>query len=363
MEATSVLENLTIKSHRGPYTVHFANGFDGLEKGLTDKEHLLIDTRVAELFSAPLKAALSARSVLKIDALESNKSLERIPFYITHLLEKGIKRDHTLVVVGGGIVQDIAAFIASCLLRGVAWRFYPTTLLAQADSCIGSKSSINVGAYKNQVGTFTPPTEIVVPMAALDSLNERELRSGIGEMIKVHIISGWDDARRIAKDTPKLLTDRAVLQATLRRSLEIKKQKIEIDEFDQKERLIMNYGHTFGHAIESATDYAVPHGIAVTIGMDIANTISLERGLIDLATFEELRPMIQANYAGFERTAIPEDRFFAALRKDKKNLGADISMILLRGPGQVFLHREPLDEKLQSICRKYFVQLKDLAAV
>ncbi len=356
-----MFDSLTINSHRGPYTVRFTEGFSGLENGLTDKEHLLIDARVAELFKEPLRAALTSRSVLKIDALESNKSLERIPFYITHLLEKGVRRDHTLVVVGGGIVQDIAAFIAACLLRGMAWRFYPTTLLAQADSCIGSKSSINVGAYKNQVGTFTPPTDIVIPSGALDSLDEREIRSGIGEMIKVHIIAGWEDARRMAVDYPRLLSDRSILMATLRRSLEIKKQKIEIDEFDRNERLVMNYGHTFGHALESATDYAVPHGIAVTIGMALANTIAVELNFLDKKDADELFPMIAANYKGFENVEFSMERFFSALQKDKKNIGADVSMILLRGPGRMFIHKHALDEKIKTCCRQFFDRLRSVA--
>lgn len=358
-----MLENLIIQSHRGPYTVRFTPGFAGLENGLTDKEHLIVDAHVATLFKQPLAKALSGRSALVIEALEPNKSLEKIPDYVTHLLEKGIKRDHRLVVVGGGIVQDIGAFIASCLLRGVPWTFYPTTLLAQSDSCIGSKTSINIGKYKNQIGNFTPPSEVIVPEVALDTLSEREIRSGIGEMIKVHIISSRQDARRINTDTPKLLTDRGVLLSTLRRSLEIKKKVIEIDEFDRDERLVMNYGHTFGHALESATDYGVPHGIAVTIGMDLANTIAVELGILSKKDFDELHPMIAANYKGYERVEFPEDRFFAALRKDKKNLGADISMILPRAPGQLFIHKAPLDEKIQSVCRRFFEQLKGVAAV
>lgn len=352
-----MLENLTIQSHRGPYTVRFSSGFTGLENGLSGRDHLIIDERVAKLFQEPLGKALAGPSVLIIEALEQNKSLEKIPAYITHLLDKGIHRDHRLIVVGGGIVQDIGAFIASCLLRGVAWTFYPTTLLAQADSCIGSKSSINIGAYKNQVGTFTPPSEVVVPACALDTLNEREIRSGIGEMIKVHIISSWDDARKISEQSDYLLTDRNILMKTLRRSLEIKKRVIEIDEFDRHERLVMNYGHTFGHAIESATEYAVPHGIAVTLGMDLANTISVELGFLDKKDFDELHPVIAANYKGFEHVDIPEQKFFAALKKDKKNLGSDISMILLSGPGRLFVHKAPLDARLESLCQRFFENL------
>ena len=201
------MHDLVIQSHRGPYTVRFGPRFDGLQDGLGPRDHLLIDAKVADLYAGPLAQALAAPSVLWIEATEANKSLERIPEYVIQLLERGIRRDHQLVVVGGGIVQDIAAFIAATLLRGLPWRFYPTTLLAQADSCIGSKSSLNVGGYKNQLGTFTPPQEIRISMEVLDTLTDAEMRSGIGEMLKVHVIAGWDDVRRIAADYGALLRE------------------------------------------------------------------------------------------------------------------------------------------------------------
>lgn len=351
--------DLVIQSHRGPYTVRFGPAFAGLQAGLKDHEHLIVDARVAELYSDLLASALHGHSVLSIEATETTKSLERLPAYVTHLLDRGIRRDHVLIAIGGGIIQDLTAFIAATLLRGVPWRFYPTTLLAQADSCIGSKSSLNVGCYKNQLGTFTPPEEVLISTDVLDTLREGDMRSGIGEMLKVHIIAGWDDTRAIIRDYPDLLGDRRRLLHYLHRSLEIKKLRVEADEFDRNTRLVMNYGHSFGHAIESATDYAVPHGIAVTMGMEMANYLSWRFGLIDQAVYEELRPVLAANFAGFERTPIPFGRFLAALVKDKKNLGSDVSLILMRGPGQVFRGRYPNDSQLQTACE---VCLNKLAA-
>ncbi|MFN0116728.1 MAG: AroB-related putative sugar phosphate phospholyase (cyclizing) [Elusimicrobiota bacterium] len=356
-------DDLIIQSYKGPYKVVFGKLFDGLENGLGEKDHLLIDSKVASLYAGPLSKALNSHSVLKIEALETNKSLEKIPEYVTFLLEKGIKRDHRLVVIGGGIVQDIAAFMASCLLRGLPWVFYPTTLLAQSDSCIGSKSSINVGKYKNQVGTFTPPTEIRISLDLLQSLSAQEVKSGIGEMIKVHVIAGWEDIRRISKNYTELFNNQNLLAQTLHRSLEIKKGKIEIDEFDQKERLIMNYGHTFGHAIESATQFSIPHGIAVTIGMDLANWVSWKIGLIDKSVFDELHSVMLANYDGYQSVYIPFEKFFSSLAKDKKNLGGDISLILLRAPGQVYLHRHPNNQTLKDLCLSFFETMKVRVAV
>ena len=351
------MRDLVIQSHIGPYTVQFREPFDGLSSGLEPNAHLIIDARVAELYSPELAQALAGPSVLRIVANEANKSLEKIPDYVMHLLDRGLRRDHMLVAVGGGIIQDITAFIAATVLRGVAWRFYPTTLLAQADSCIGSKSSINVGGYKNQIGTFTPPTGICISAELLDTLDEADIRSGIGEMLKCHVISSWEDSRAIFGDYPKLAGDKALVERYIHRSLEIKQEKIEVDEFDRRERQIMNYGHSFGHAIESATDFAIPHGIAVTIGMDTANFLSWQFGLTDRSTFEELHPVLAANYAGFEQTPIPEEQFFAALGNDKKNVGKDVSLILLRGPGQLFKDSYPNDQRLRDVCQDYFMNV------
>lgn len=352
------MNDLVIRSHAGPYTVRFGSPFAGLESGLPDSCHLIIDSKVSALYESRLEKALAGRSVLKIEAAEESKSLERFPGYVTHLLDRGIRRGHTLTAVGGGIIQDITAFLAAILFRGVPWSFHPTTLLAQADSCIGSKSSINVGRYKNQLGTFTPPTEVRVSTELLGSLSEAEFRSGFGEMIKVHIISGWEDTRALAADYPTLLKDRNALERRIRRSLEIKKQKIEMDEFDRDERLVMNYGHSFGHAIESATDFAVPHGIAVTIGMDMANHLSFRFGYIGEAVDEELHLLLAKNYAGFERVPIPEDRFFEALARDKKNVGDEVTLILMKGPGRLFRDKVPNDDRLRIGCLDYFRRLQ-----
>lgn len=344
---------LTIQSHRGPYSVRFGPPFARLENGIQATEHLIIDAHVAELYATPLRSALSGGSVLRIEATEANKSLERIPAYVTHLIDRRVRRDHVLVAIGGGIIQDITAFIAATLLRGLRWRFHPTTLLAQADSCIGSKTSINVGKYKNQVGTFTPPDEVWISTDVLDTLDPVDVRSGIGEMLKVHIISGWNDTRAIATDYERILSDRSVMEKYIWHSLELKKAKIEIDEFDRDERLVMNYGHSFGHAIESATNYSIPHGIAVTMGCDLANYVSWRFGLTDRSTFDELHSILASNFSGFERTPIRENAFFAALARDKKNVDDDLSLILIKGPGEVFRGTYRNDERFRNICGQY----------
>ena len=161
-----------------------------IESVAQENAHFIIDERIASLYENTISLIAGSPSMLRIEATESAKSLDQFPLYVTHLVEAGLRRDHTLIAVGGGIIQDITCFLAATMLRGVEWSFVPTTLLAQADSCIGSKSSINGGGAKNILGTFTPPHEIALTTTFLKTLKSVDLKSGMGEILKVHAIAG-----------------------------------------------------------------------------------------------------------------------------------------------------------------------------
>ncbi len=333
-EALPVSADMQIQSHRGSYRVTFGNLTEAglLGDGRAANRHL-VDVNVARLHQDVLAPILDRPTTVLLEATEENKSLEQIIPVIEGLVAGSCRRDDVLVAVGGGIVQDITCFIASTLLRGLRWRFIPTTLLAQADSCIGSKSSINLRSTKNILGTFNPPEEVLVDPAFLDTLEPADVRSGIGEIIKVHVIDGPDAFHRLAADFSVLADDRVRLQGYVEDSLRIKKRFIEVDEFDRGLRNVMNYGHSFGHAIESATDFGIPHGIAVTIGMDMANHIASARGLLDFGYRDAVHRVCRQNYEGSLGVQIPSDRLFEALSRDKKNVGTSVNLILPSGPG------------------------------
>lgn len=323
---------LSIQSHSGTYRVVFEDDLAGnIEHALAGECHVLIDANVALLYADPLKRVLADPRTIVLEATEENKSIERIIGVVRQLVDNKIRRHHVLVGIGGGIVQDIACFIASILLRGLAWRLVPTTLLAQADSCIGSKSSVNLGNLKNILGTFNPPREIHLCTQFLNTLEEKELRSGIGEIIKVHAIDSCTAYDRLAADFPRLLTDRELLQRYILDALRIKQRFIEVDEFDRGIRNIFNYGHSFGHAIESATNFAVPHGIAVTMGMQMANHIAALRGTLPESHVQRMRPMLIGNCGAYAGTPIDIDGFLAAMAKDKKNTTDKLVLILPAG--------------------------------
>lgn len=352
-------ERLDIHSHKGVYSVEFdADLLTKSEQFLVGQPHFLIDANVARLYAKPLRAILEHQNTVVIEATEENKSIERIIPVLERLVANSIRRDHTLVAIGGGIIQDIACFIASTLLRGLNWRFVPTTLLAQADSCIGSKSSINLGKAKNILGTFNPPSEISVCTQFLDTLDDRDIRSGIGEIIKVHAIESAAAFDQLAADYDSLGSDRSVLLAYIRHALRIKKRFIEVDEFDRGARNIFNYGHSFGHAIEAATDFAVPHGIAVTMGMDMANRIATLRGLLPESQYVRMHTVLRKNYAPFAATSIPLDDMLSALMKDKKNTSNRLVLIFAVGSDAKIQRIEvPRDEEFHHQCQTFLDEL------
>jgi 3-dehydroquinate synthase len=345
---------LTIQSHRGPYVVEFEREpFAQLGREQLSSCHFIVDRRITELYSRELAPVLSSRSVLQLEASERSKTLDQFTSYVEHLIARGVRRNHKLVAIGGGIIQDVTAFIASTLLRGLNWEFFPTTLLAQADSCIGSKSSINVGHAKNMMGTFRPPTRVYISMTVLSTLAEHDIRSGIGEMLKVHAISGPEDFDRIARDYPLLLKDSGCMEHYIHRSLDLKKVLIELDEFDTGARNVMNYGHSFGHAIEAATHFGVPHGIAVTIGMDMANYVATRLERMSEDQFQRMHGVLKANARGYLDTVIPLEDFYVAIGKDKKNVESRLTLILPNSAAKIEKVVVDGDERFRSACRDY----------
>ncbi len=211
---------------------------------------------------------------------------------------------------------------------------------------------------KNLMGTFYPPSQIVVRTRVLQTLDPRDLRSGVGEMLKVHAIDGPASFDRIAVDYPRIFSDASVMAHYVRRSLEIKKRYVEEDEFDQGARNVMNYGHSFGHAIESATDFAVPHGIAVTIGVDMANFVAARLGLMNAQHFDRMHPTLAENYAGFDRVQVPLESFFGALSKDKKNVGDSLGLVLPNSEARVGVGTHDNTEQFRAICREYLEKVR-----
>ena len=315
---------------------------------------MIIDRNVLELNKDILNKFISKIQHIEIEPSEESKNYQSLTPLIMSLIENGFRRKNRMIAIGGGVIQDIVGFISSILFRGVDWIFIPTTLLAQCDSCIGSKTSINFGKYKNQLGTFYPPRKIVIDISFIDTLADLEIRSGLGEMIHYFLVSGIDDFHMIRDNYHLCLKDKKILKSLILRSLKIKSNFIELDEFDKGVRNILNYGHSFGHALETITNYNIPHGIAVSIGMDMANYISMKLGYLDEIIWREMRQLLSMNFAGVKLTELNADAFIDALKKDKKNIDNDLQAILTRGIGSMFKTTIILDLKTHKLIEAYF---------
>ena len=319
---------LEVQSYRGKYSVSFVGTVTGLSK-IEGDCFLLIDKNVNSLY--PEFSNSFQNRVIEIYPDERSKSLGYCAEIIDRLIEMGIKKSSKIVAVGGGITQDISGFISSIIYRGIDWVFFPTTLLAQADSCIGSKTSINFDGAKNLLGTFYPPSQIYCCLEFLHTLDAEDIKSGIGEIIHYYIPENLTYVEALMANYKKILQHptRPHLIPHVYRSLQIKKKMVELDEFDSGPRRLFNYGHTFGHAIETVSDFKIPHGQAVTMGIGLANYVSWKKGLLYPQQKNLIQKLIEENMPDFLIDETNVDDFMTALKKDKKNGPGNITCILL----------------------------------
>jgi 3-dehydroquinate synthase len=351
----SPVHDFKVKSIVHDYEVKFIKEASSiLDNEIKDGDVIIMDRKIKDLYPILKDAIPDSNVLIDIDAHENQKNYEALIPIINKLIESGFRKNHRLIGIGGGITQDITAFTASIMYRGVDWIFFPTTLLAQGDSCIGSKTSINFGEYKNQIGGFYPPNKIYIDLNFLNTLSPADLQSGLGEMSHYFVVAGENEFLDYKRKYKNAISDKKVMAELISKSLKIKKRYIEIDEFDQNERQVFNYGHSFGHAIESLTNYTIPHGIAVSFGMDMANYISIKMKLLNPEIRNEIRGLLERIWQGFDIGSIDIDKFCEALAKDKKNVGKELRLILCRGYGQVFKTPAKNDLKLKNWIAEYF---------
>jgi len=278
-----------IDSAQGVYSVEIRRGL--LEDIFVEDENRAIVAD--EFFKDYLKD--TATRFLTIPADETNKNLDTIPQIVVKLRQLGVNRQSCIMALGGGIIQDIVAFVASVYMRGISWKYIPTSLLSMADSCIGGKSSINVGEYKNIVGTFHVPKSILIDPTFVTTLSREQRIAGLIEAAKICYCRGPESFDRYLSYNPHPDMSIETFEQIIAESLLAKKWFIEIDEFDRKERLLLNLGHTFGHALEGAFHFQIGHGIAVGLGILSAIAIGPSIGRIkgDSATLERFEAHVE----------------------------------------------------------------------
>lgn len=302
-------------------------------KEYTNVEYV-IDEKVYQLYERYLSWIPKERLFL-VEATETNKVIDTALDICEKMTEIPAKRNARLISIGGGIIQDITGFVANILYRGIHWTFVPTTLLASCDSCIGGKTSLNYKKYKNLLGTFYPPDAVHICAEFFATLTSKDYKSGLGEVVKFNIMAGNDGLDNITENIDALLRrEPAIVNRFVDTSLSFKKDFIEIDEFDRGERIKLNFAHTFGHAIEVVTNYEIPHGTAVAIGMIMADSISVKRGLLKEKMAKKSEDVL-LKVIDIELSLLQVDmnRFIDAMRKDKKQTSDALTAVLLVNDG------------------------------
>lgn len=295
---------------------------------------------------APLHGSVDC---LELPDGEVHKNWQTLNLIFDRLLEKACDRKTVLYALGGGVVGDMTGFAAACYMRGVPFVQVPTTLLAQVDSSVGGKTAINHPLGKNMIGAFYQPLRVVCDLSTLNTLPQRELSAGLAEVIKYGPIHDMAFLHWIELNMDKLLTlDADALAHAVQRSCEIKAQVVGQDEREAGLRAILNFGHTFGHAIEAGMGYgAWLHGEAVGAGMVMAAILSERLGMVDKAFVQRLRQVIDSARLPVKGAVIDANanalRYLELMRLDKKSESGDIRFVLIDGPGKAQVRAAPDD--------------------
>lgn len=330
--------------HIGSGLLRDARSFRGLSG---DAAVIVSNDCVAPLYAPVLRAQLQPHFRRVLDVVlpdgEAHKDWSSLDRIFDTLLRKGCDRRTVLFALGGGVVGDVTGFAAACYMRGVPFVQVPTTLLAQVDSSVGGKTAINHPLGKNMIGAFYQPLRVVADLDTLNTLPQREFVAGLAEVIKYGPIADAAFLDWIEANLEALLQrDAGALVHAVRRSCEIKAEVVGQDEREAGLREILNFGHTFGHAIETGLGYGIwTHGEAVGCGMVMAAELSRRMGLLGQADATRLKRLIAAAGLPVSGPALGADRYLDLMRVDKKARGGEIRFVVIEAPGRALVRSAP----------------------
>lgn len=310
---------------------------------------IITDNRVGGLYAEKVKLSLedAGFEVVVFDFLEgeASKNLTTANKAYEFLVKRGLTRSDGIIALGGGVVGDLAGFVASTYMRGIHFLQIPTSLTAQVDSSIGGKTGVNTPFAKNMVGTFTQPDGVLIDPDTLKTLGKRELIEGMGEVIKYGLIADaefWDKLDALDGSTDSILENSEMI---IYRSCDVKRKVVVEDELDNGVRLYLNFGHTIGHAIEQTAGYGkVMHGEAVAIGMVQVSRVAEKKGLMPQGVTEKIEAM--CSKFGLPTSYEPwnAEPMYQALKHDKKARGQMIKMVIVPQLGQAAINEISLEE-------------------
>lgn len=344
------MDTIKISSNLYDYSVDFTKDFTEQLLSFEETTVFIIDKNVYHLYKEKFQMVSTDRIYL-MEPIESCKNMETVMDIISFFKKLGVRKSWKAVCFGGGITQDVTTIASNLYLRNIDWYFFPTTLLSMCDSCIGGKCGINLGPYKNQIGVFYPPKKIFIDVAFLETLSDADYINGWGELLKFSLTLNADFYNELKQE--KLYIPCAKIAEYIYKGLCVKKIVIEADEFESDFRRVLNYGHTFGHALESYSKNEIPHGKAVIWGIDVVNYIAWKENLISEELYFDVKTLIKDSFIKEEIKVDTPHELFEIIKTDKKVLGNILNFALLDAPSHLVVHPIVIDNKLENTFFNY----------
>ncbi len=332
----------TLNTVTGESHVYLGESFSEIEKYIPlERTIMVVDKEVMKLHGHTFPDV----EVITIDAEESKKDLSTVEYVYERMMENEIDRDSFLIGVGGGITCDIAGFAASTYMRGISFALVPTTLLAQVDAAIGGKNGVNFKGYKNMIGNIEQPDLVLIDHSFLQTLPDEEIRTGMAEIIKAAVIGSSALFHQLELNKDEIMSlEPGYVDRVVRDAVDVKMRIVARDEFESGERRKLNFGHTFGHAVEK--NYPITHGKAVALGMGISVDMSVERGSLHAEDGRRVKRLIDSY--GFSED-VDLSTVFEAIKKDKKRSDDVVKFVLLNAIGSAEIVDIPLSE-IEKVC-------------
>ena len=341
------MNEITITSKLYDYSVTFINDFSSVINDFSDTTAYVIDKNVYSLYKDGFKD-IQMNKIFYMDAVENKKNMDTVMEIIEFFHNIGVKKNWKIVVFGGGITQDVSTIACNLFLRNVDWYFFPTTLLAMSDSCIGGKCGINYKHLKNQIGVFYPPKKIYIDPHFIDTLTKDDYLNGWGEIVKFSLTNNKDFYNELRMEEEYIPCKN--IEEYIKKGLLVKKQVIEEDEFESDLRRILNYGHTFGHALEAYSNNDIPHGKGVLWEIDVVNYIAYKENLISVDYYLDIKDIICKKFITDEIVIDKPDELFELIKTDKKVKDNTINLAVLNGESHLIIF--PME--IGDVLRKYF---------
>ncbi len=304
---------------------------------IEDERNFILTDRNVDMIYGDKLHKLKHFFKLIIEPGEKSKSIDVAIDVLRQMLEKGLTRKSVVIAFGGGVVGDLAGFCSSIYMRGISFIQIPTTLLAQVDSSVGGKTGVNLNDYKNIIGSFYQPKKVIIDVNLLSTLPNKELMSGIGEIIKYGLIHDYEFFQYIKKEIEGIRSlNNNVMKYVVKRCCEIKARIVELDEKEDGLRKILNFGHTFGHALEGATNFTrYSHGEAVIVGMYYETILARKMGIVQELYSNEILSFLESLGVDLSLSEYSTSVLIDFMTRDKKNKDNKISFILPINRGEV----------------------------